>query len=96
MDDEVLEVARLLACPARLWVLRALAERALGVVEIAQAVGIAPSTAHRHLGLLEDAGMIRGRRCGRRRVFRLARRKWFVAMDDSPSGSTVGEDDRRG
>ena len=84
MQDEVLQVARLLACPARLAALRAVGERALDVTEVADAVGISLSTASRHLSLLRDAGMVRVRRSGRRRIYGLARRRWFVAMESPP------------
>jgi len=96
MTDDVLELAQLLACPARLGLLRAVADGGLGVTEVAAQVGISVSTASYHLAALADAGMVRVRRCGRRRVYRLAKRRWFVAVDDAPGGSTVAEEDSRG
>ena len=91
MPDDILVLAQLLACPARLAALRAVGEKGLGVTEVAQVTGVAVSTASHHLGLLLDAGMVRVRRRGRRRVYRLAKRRWFVAVDDC---SSVAEDAR--
>jgi DNA-binding transcriptional ArsR family regulator len=96
MDDEVLMLAQLLACPTRLAALRAVGEKGMGVTEVARVTGVTLSTASHHLGRLLDAGMVRVRRCGRRRVYRLARRKWFIAVEDSPSGSAGAEEDARG
>jgi DNA-binding transcriptional ArsR family regulator len=82
MHDDVLQLARLLSCPARLAALRAIADGGLDVTAVAEATGVTVSTASHHLGLLLDAGMVRVRRCGRRHVYRLARRRWFVATDE--------------
>lgn len=81
MDDEVLSLAQLLACPARLAALRAVGERPRGVTEVAQLTGVTVATASHHLARLLEAGMVQVRRRGRRRIFRLGRRRWFVAMD---------------
>jgi len=83
MNDPVLELAQLLACPARLAALRAVADRGLDVTEIARVTGVAISTASHHLDRLLDAGMVQVRRRGRRRVYRLAKRRWFVNTDES-------------
>ena len=90
MIDAVLDLAQLLACPARLAALRAVGERARGVTEVATEIGIATSTASYHLAALADAGMVRVRRRGRRRIYRLAKTRWFVAIEE-PSGSTAKE-----
>jgi DNA-binding transcriptional ArsR family regulator len=84
LHDDVLALAQLLACPARLAALRAIAGGGLGVTEVAHVTGVSVSTASHHLGKLLDAGMVRVRRCGRRRVYRLARRRWFVATAEGP------------
>jgi len=86
--DEVLELARLLACPARLAVLRAVGEGGQSVTAVADLTGLRVTTASYHLLALLDGGLVRVRRRGRRRVYSLARRKWFVAVDD---GSSVAE-----
>jgi DNA-binding transcriptional ArsR family regulator len=90
MTDAVLDLAQLLACPARLAALRAVGERPRGVTEVATEIGIATSTASYHLAALADAGMVRVQRRGRRRVYRLAKRRWFLAMEE-PGGSTLAD-----
>lgn len=88
-DDPILDLAQLLACPARLAALRAVADRGLDVTEVARVTGVSVSTASYHLGLLLDAGMVQVRRRGRRRVYRLGRKRWFVATDESPGRAPV-------
>jgi DNA-binding transcriptional ArsR family regulator len=46
--------------------LRAVAECPRGATEVAVEVGLSVATATHHLGVLLDAGMVRGRRAGRR------------------------------
>jgi len=82
VNDDVLQLAQLLACPARLAALRLVAERARGVTEVAAEIGISVATASYHLGLLLDAGMVRVRRSGRRRIYGLGKNRWFVGMDE--------------
>ena len=90
MNDEVLTLAQLLACPARLAALRVVAERARGVSEVAFEVGISVSTASHHLGLLLAARMVRVRRAGRKRIYGLGEKRWFVAMDAPTQASAKG------
>jgi DNA-binding transcriptional ArsR family regulator len=85
MHDDILDLAQLLACPARLAALRAVGERGLGVTEVAARVGVSVGTASYHLGKLLDAGMLRVQRCGRRRVYRLGRRRFFIGTQDGCS-----------
>jgi DNA-binding transcriptional ArsR family regulator len=83
MTDDILALAQLLGCPARLAALRAVAEGGRGVTEVAHLTGVAVSTASHHLGKLLDAGMVRVQRCGRRRVYRLGRRRIYFGAEES-------------
>jgi DNA-binding transcriptional ArsR family regulator len=82
MHDEVLQVAWLFASPTRLAAYRAVGETGLGVLEVAALLGIAPSSASRHLRLLDEGGLVRVKRQGHRRVYKWATKKWFVSSQE--------------
>lgn len=82
MHDDLLALARLVACPARLAALRAVGERGRDVTEVASLTGVTLSTASYHLSKLLNAGLVRFTRCGRRRVYRLGKRRCYFAMED--------------
>jgi DNA-binding transcriptional ArsR family regulator len=85
MSDDILVLAQLLSCPARLAALRAVADGGLGVTEIARVTGVAVSTASFHLGKLLDAGLVHFQRRGRRRIYRLGRWRFYLAVEDGRS-----------
>ena len=65
MDDQLLLIARAMACPLRLHLLRLLGPRGLSVTDAAKQAGIAVSTASHHLARLAAAGLASRKRSGR-------------------------------
>jgi DNA-binding IclR family transcriptional regulator len=65
--EQLVVIARVIGCEARLHLLRVLGEGGLSLKDAAEQAGLAPSTAHHHLVQLVDAGLAvrhgRGRRC---------------------------------
>jgi DNA-binding transcriptional ArsR family regulator len=57
--------------PGRRAILRLVADRELGVGELAERVGLSQPAASQHLKVLRDAGLVRGRVDGRRRLYRV-------------------------
>jgi DNA-binding transcriptional ArsR family regulator len=60
-----------LAHPGRRALLRLVLDRELGVNELAERVGLTQPAASQHLKVLRDAGLVRGRVDGRRRLYRV-------------------------
>ena len=60
-----------IAHPGRRAMLRLVLDRELGVGEIAERVGLSQPAASQHLKVLRDAGLVRGRVDGRRRLYRV-------------------------
>jgi DNA-binding transcriptional ArsR family regulator len=60
-----------IAHPGRRAMLRLVLERELPVSEIAERVGLSQPAASQHLKVLRDAGLVRGRVDGRRRLYRV-------------------------
>ncbi len=58
-----------LAHPGRRALLRLVLDRELPVSEIAEQVGVSQPAASQHLKVLRDAGLVRGRVDGRRRLY---------------------------
>jgi DNA-binding transcriptional ArsR family regulator len=57
--------------PGRRAMLRLVLDRELPVGELAQHVGLSQPAASQHLKVLRDAGLVRGRVDGRRRLYRV-------------------------
>jgi DNA-binding transcriptional ArsR family regulator len=57
--------------PSRRAMLRLVADRELPVSELAELVGVSQPAASQHLKVLRDAGLVRGRVDGRRRLYRI-------------------------
>ena len=57
--------------PSRRAMLRLVADRELPVSELAERVGLSQPAASQHLKVLRDAGLVRGRVDGRRRLYRI-------------------------
>ena len=72
--DQVSETMQLFAEPARLRLLRLLAEHELSVTELVEILGLAQSRVSTHLGKLRDAGLVRDRRVGTSSYYRLSER----------------------
>jgi DNA-binding transcriptional ArsR family regulator len=67
----VQEAIDALAHPGRRAILRLVLDRELPVSELAQRVGVSQPAASQHLKVLRDAGLVRGRVDGRRRLYRV-------------------------
>jgi DNA-binding transcriptional ArsR family regulator len=65
------EAIEALSHPGRRAMLRLVLERELPVSELAERVGVSQPAASQHLRVLRDAGLIRGRVDGRRRLYRV-------------------------
>lgn len=74
MEKAVLRVRRLMSClgdPSRFQLVRTLLERERCVTDLAAAVGLSQSCTTRHLQALQREGLVRGKRDGKRVMFRL-------------------------
>jgi DNA-binding transcriptional ArsR family regulator len=60
-----------LSNPTRRAILRLVLDRELPVGELAQRTGLSQPAASQHLKVLRDAGLVRGRVDGRRRLYRV-------------------------
>jgi DNA-binding transcriptional ArsR family regulator len=60
-----------IAHPGRRAMLRLVLDRELPVGELAERVGVSQPAASQHLKVLRDAGLVRGRVDGRRRLYRV-------------------------
>ena len=60
-----------IAHPGRRALLRLVLDRELGVGELAERIGLSQPAASQHLKVLRDAGLVRGRVDGRRRLYRV-------------------------
>jgi DNA-binding transcriptional ArsR family regulator len=60
-----------IAHPGRRELLRLVLDRELPVSELAERVGLSQPAASQHLKVLRDAGLVRGRVDGRRRLYRV-------------------------
>jgi DNA-binding transcriptional ArsR family regulator len=60
-----------LSHPDRRAILRLVAARELPVGQLAQRIGVSQPAASQHLKVLRDAGLVRGRVDGRRRLYRV-------------------------
>jgi DNA-binding transcriptional ArsR family regulator len=65
------EAVDAIAHPGRRAMLRLVLDRELPVSEIAERVGLSQPAASQHLKVLRDAGLVRGRVDGRRRLYRV-------------------------
>jgi DNA-binding transcriptional ArsR family regulator len=69
--SSVQEAIEAIAHPGRRAILRLVLDRELGVGELADRVGLSQPAASQHLKVLRDAGLVRGRVDGRRRLYRV-------------------------
>jgi DNA-binding transcriptional ArsR family regulator len=60
-----------IAHPGRRAILRLVLDRELGVGELAERAGVSQPAASQHLKVLRDAGLVRVRADGRRRLYRV-------------------------
>ena len=106
MEKAVLRVRRLMSClgdPSRFRLVRALLERERCVTELAEAVGLSQSCTTRHLQALQREGLVRGRRDGKRVMFRLCSDeprvsvllRWAMQGGRVPQASTADRSSQR-
>ena len=89
-----------LADPLRLRLLRVLERHELGVAELCDIVQAPQSTVSRHLKILSDGHLVRSRRQGTNRLYRLildelesaARKIWLVAREQTETWPAVKQD----
>ena len=67
----VQEAIDAIAHPGRRAILRLVLDRELAVGELAERVGVSQPAASQHLKVLRDAGLVRGRVDGQRRLYRV-------------------------
>jgi DNA-binding transcriptional ArsR family regulator len=67
----VQEAIEAISHPSRRAMLRLVLDRELPVGELAERVGVSQPAASQHLKVLRDAGLVRGRVDGRRRLYRV-------------------------
>ena len=78
------DLFRTLAHPARIRILEVIRESdELSVTEIQQAVGIEPSNASQHLGILRSRGVVRARRDGNTIRYSIADAEVFSLLDSA-------------
>lgn len=69
-DTDLAALCRALGHPARVQIVRLLVAQGTCISgDLAEAVGLAPSTVSQHLGILKDAGLIQGTIDGPRRCY---------------------------
>jgi DNA-binding transcriptional ArsR family regulator len=87
MDDfrKIVTVARAIAVPSRLALLRVLGETGMPLTAAAATVGISPATAHHHLDVLTKAGLVSKTVSGRRAVYRWSRSRWQFVRARPPT-----------
>jgi len=73
--EDMLLLAKALGDPSRIRALMALRGRELCVCQIIELLGLAPSTVSKHMSVLRQAGLVRGRKKGRWMYYRHAGRE---------------------
>ncbi len=82
---EFIKTMKALSDPNRVTIVKLLEEKELCVCELQAVLGLAQSTVSKHLKLLEDAGLVKGRRQGSWIIFKLC------SGDDSPYSQALLE-----
>jgi len=72
MEQSFVKVMKALSDPSRVKVIKALEVRELCVCELREVVGLAQPTVSKHLKVLEEAGLIAGRKDGQWVYYRLS------------------------
>ena len=78
-------VARAVACPARLEILRRVGAEGCTLTEVARQANLAVSTAAFHLTQLLDAGLVTKVVKGRRTIYRWSRSRWALVRLAAPA-----------
>jgi ArsR family transcriptional regulator len=81
--QDILIIAKALADESRLRALCALQQGELCVCQIIELLGLAPSTVSKHMSILRQAGLVKGRKEGRWMHYRLPGRNTSRAVQDA-------------
>ena len=90
--DQLLTIARAIACPARLELLRLIGVDGCSVSEAAERAGLATATTSHHLAILRSAGLATMKRVGRTRVYRWSTMRCSIALQYVPMEGSVSGD----
>jgi len=77
--NQLVRIARVLACRTRMDLLAAVGPTGCGVTEAARRVGVSQPTATYHLARMAEVGLVCAVRRGRRHIYRWGRERWFLA-----------------
>lgn len=82
--DELVVAARLLACPLRVELLRAVGVSGRGIAGLAREYAVRPATVYFHLSRLRQAGLVE--KVGRRRatIYRWTPIRWTLMCSEVP------------
>jgi DNA-binding transcriptional ArsR family regulator len=83
--DKFLIIARAVACPTRFQLLRLLGEDGMSVTNVADDMGLAPSTVSHHLTVLVKAGLVAKTVKGREAIYRWSRNRWQLVRTAPPA-----------
>jgi DNA-binding transcriptional ArsR family regulator len=83
--EKLVVIARAVACPTRLAVLRVLGEKGCSVTMAAHRVGLAISTTAFHLDHLVRAGLVTKSPRGREAIYKWSRSRWALSRMSSPA-----------
>lgn len=96
MEQSFVKVMKALSDPSRVKVVKALEVRELCVCELREVVGLAQPTVSKHLKVLEEAGLIAGRKDGQWVYYRLSPTSIYAeAMLESLRGWLANDADVR-
>jgi DNA-binding transcriptional ArsR family regulator len=93
--EKMVIVARAIASPTRLGVLRLLGERGCSLSTVARTMGLSVSTTAHHLSVLVQAGLVTKTPRGRECIYTWSRSRWALSRLSPPAPtmpSTTAED----
>lgn len=79
--DDVIAIARVIGCPARLRIYRMLGERGRAVGEVARMARVSQSNASWHLARLAEVGLVTAHRRGRRTIYEPGPLLYSIAVE---------------
>ncbi len=90
--DQLLTIARAIACPARLELLRLIGVEGCSVTEAAERAHLSIGTTSHHLARLRSAGLATVKRVGRKRVYRWSAMRCSIALQYVTTEDSVSRD----
>jgi DNA-binding transcriptional ArsR family regulator len=88
--DQLLEIARAIGCPTRLYILRCLGEQGMCVSAVAEQAGVSSSTASFHLSKLIESKLAIRRRRGRHRIYAWSPTRCSLSLEERPDAERPG------